>query len=586
MQRFTEWMNRVLLGLLVLGFGGPAFGQNQVSVKATLSTGLAKLGQAVQLRITVDNAKNARVLKLPIVEDLEVGPLKGPDTSRFTEYRGGVVVSRSSLSWAVTLTPNRAGEFDIPAVVVEIDGKPQKVPVTPPKLTVVKDTVGDQLGFLEVLDTPKQVFEGQPFPVRLRLGWAQKLQVTQAGLRLPWWGTQSGVLEVEGPGFSQRGKKIQELPVNDRIRVPFTQEKSVRIDGELYHVFQNIRTLVATRSTDLEFPQSTLVFAEVAGGSRSMRSRQRMREYFASAEPFEVEVLPIPEEGRPFEWGGAVGTLKAERRLNARDVVAGETIQLDVTWSGMANIEFFDVPDLKRLSAFEGFRVLGHDDSHLGMERRVVYELVPLTSEVSEVPAVPLWVFNPETEAYELLETKPVPLRVAEGQGLDLGDAFGEEEQGEKIDLRDVHGVDVDAVDQAISTKGLVGTLFAAILGWLILRIQVRKHGDPDSQARRRLRQAERKLRKDLAAAKDARDSSLALCHYLAIQTGEDSEAWVGRDALGWAQDNGSNSALDAATELKKVLNALDEAAYHFGSAPDRSSIIKAANNFAKQVAA
>ncbi len=587
MQRLKYMTKSVLAGLLVLAFCAPAFGQNKVSVKASLSTGLANLGETVQLRITVENAKSARVLKLPIVEDLDVGSLGPAQRSSFTEYRGGVMVSRSSLRWDVSMMPTRVGEFDIPAIVVEVNGKPQKVQVTPPSLKVVKDMEGAQLGFMEVLDVPKRVFEGQPFPVRLRLGWAQRLQVTQAGLRLPWWGTQSGVLEVDGPGFAQRGKKIQELPVNDRIRVPFTQERSVQIDGEPYHVFQNIRTLVATRSTDLEFPQSTLVFAEAVAGSGGMRRRQRMREYFATAEPFGVEVLPIPEEGRPFEWGGAVGTLKAERRLNARDVVAGETIQLDVTWSGMANIEFFDVPDLKRLSAFEGFRVLGHDDSHLGMERRVVYELVPLSSEVTEVPSVPLWHFNPESEAYELLETKPVPLRVAEGQGLDLGDAFGEETEGEKIDLRDVHAVgSEDTAGSPFGTKGIVGSLFATILGWLLLRKHVRKYGDPDSRERRRLRQADRKLRKELAAAKDPRASSLALCHFLATQTGEESEAWVGRDALRWAQDQDSDAAVAAATELKQILRALDEAAYHSGSAPDRSSILKAANNFAKQVAA
>ncbi|MBL4770226.1 MAG: BatD family protein [Planctomycetes bacterium] len=318
-----------------------------------------------------------------------------------------------------------------------------------------------------------------------------------------------------------------------------------------------------------------------------MLRRPRMREYFASAVPFEVEVLPIPEAGRPFEWGGAVGTLKADRRLNARDVIAGETIQLEVTWTGMANIEFFDVPDLKRLTAFEGFRILGQDDSHLGMERRVVYELVPLSSEVTQVPSVPLWIFNAETEAYELIETDPVPLRVAEAEVLDLGGAFGEEEQGEKLDLRDLHDWSSEqATSSGVGSKWIFGGLLGSVLGWLLLRGQVRKHGDPDSRVRRKLRRADRKLRKELSGASDARQSAVALYHYLAVQTGEDSEAWVGRDPLVWAKQLESPDLLEAATDLKNVLRALDEAAYHSGSAPDRSSILKAAQSFAKQVAA
>jgi hypothetical protein len=587
MLRNTHMMKIVLTCLMALTCMAPAFAQSPVSVKARLSTGLARLGETVQLRITVENAKNARILKLPVIDDVEVGPLGPAAISSFSEYRGGVRMSRSSLTWVVSLAPSRVGEFDIPSIVVEVDGKPRKAIVTPSSLKVVKDKEGAQLGFLEVLDLPKRVFEGQPFPVRLRLGWAQRLQVNKVSLRLPWWGTQSGVLEVDGPGFSQRGKKIIELPVNDRLAVPFTQEPPIEIGEESYLVFENSRTLVATRSTDLEFPQSTLLFYEALETTRGMLRRPRMRECFATADPISVEVLPIPEEGRPFEWGGAVGSLKADRRLNARDVIAGETIKLDVTWTGMANTEFFDVPDLKRLSAFEGFRILGQDDSHLGMERRVVYEIVPLTSEVTAVPAVPLWVFNPESEAYELLETEPVPLRVAEGQALDLGDSFGEQEPAEKLDLRDLHDwTSEGTVSQGADSKWIFSGLLVTLIGWLVLRGQVRKHGDPDSRVRRKLRRADRTLRKDLAAAGDARQSSVAVCHFLSVQTGEDSEAWIGRDALRWAEAKDSESLVAAATELKSLLGALDEAAYHSGAAPDRSSILKIAQNFAKQVAA
>ncbi|MCA9000799.1 MAG: BatD family protein [Planctomycetes bacterium] len=579
---------KVVLGLcLALGLAPFAGAQNAVSVKARLSTGLAHLGETVQLRITVENAKDARVLKLPVIDDVEVGSLGVPQRSSFTEYRGGVMMSRTSLVWSVPLQPSREGEFDVPSVVVEVDGKPQKVAVTPPSLKVVKDMEGEQLGFMEILDVPQRVYEGQPFPIRLRLGWAQRLQITQASLRLPWWGSQSGVMEVEGPGFDQRGKKIQELPVNNRLRVPFTVERPVEIGGENYHVFENRRTLVATRSADLDFGQSTLIFAEALENTRSMLRRPRMREYFASAPPFHVEVLPIPEEGRPFEWGGAVGTLTAERRVDARDVVAGETVKFEVTWSGMANTEFFDVPDLKRLDAFEGFHILGQDDSHLGMERRVVYDIVPLSSDVTEVPSVPLWIFNPEKEAYELIETDPVPLRVAEGQALDLGGAFGEETQGERIDLRDLHAWQTAGDSSSGSSGGWIfAGFFASIFGWVVLRVRVRRNGDPDSLRRRRFRRAERELRRELGASSDARSNSVALCHFLAVQTGEDQEAWIGRDAVRWAEERSVPKLREAAAELGDLLNELDAAAYHSGNAPDRARILKVAQNFARQVAA
>ncbi len=577
---------KALLFLCCLGLvSAGAFGQTPTSAKARLSTGLARLGEIAHVRLTVENAEQVRVVALPAVEGLRVGRLSAPMRSSFSEFRGGRMIKSTSVQWTLSLEPEQAGEYEIPPFRVEVDGEELEVPVTPSTLKVVKDLEADKLGLFEIPGRPTRVYEGQPFSLRLRLGWAERLQVKKISLLLPWWGTQSGVLDVEGPGFSSRAQNVLRLLVNGNYETPFAALDPVEVEGETFRLFEHVATMVATRAGTLEYPTSTFVFAEEVERSTSPFRASRLREYYATLEPFTIEVLPIPEADRPFEWGGAVGTLTAERRVNQRDVAAGETIQLEVTWSGMANTEFFDLPDLKRIEAFENFRVLGVEDTHLGMERRAVYELVPLTSEVTEIPPVPLWVFNTDTESYEEILTAPLPIRVREAEALDLTGAFGENgPEAPKRDLRDLRRV--GAVASAAHERGpasvwLFGGTAFVVVGWWFLRTWVRRSGDPASIRVRARRGALRRLERELAEAQSPTERTQALAAFLGVRSDETAEAWIGRDVIEWAKERSASldsDGLAQAQQLQTVLTELDEAAYAgHGEGPDRAQILSAA---------
>ncbi|HRV81008.1 MAG TPA: BatD family protein [Planctomycetota bacterium] len=579
-------MLRILCLALFCAFAPLASAQGNAAGKARLSTGLAKVGESPNVRLSVENAGSARIVALPKVDGLELGPPSAPQRSSFMESRGGRTITSSSIQWIIPIQLSEAGEFTIPPLRVEIDGAVQDIPVIPGTLKVVKDLDAAKLGLFEIEGKPDHVYEGQPFTLELRLGWVKRLAVEKASLSLPWWNNQSGVLEVAGPGFQTRGAQAIRLLVNGRSEVPFEAQGEEVIDGETFVVFSHKMTVLATRSGTLEYPTSTFLFAEVLERSGSPFRGSRMREYYATLDPFTIDVLPVPEAGRPFEWTGAVGALKAERRANTQDVTAGDTIQLEVTWSVMANTEFFDAPDLKRNPDFSGFRVLGTEESQLGMERRVVYELVPLSSEVHEIPSVPLWTFNPDTEAFELVKTDPVAIRVQDGNALDLSKAFGDGTQKEdRIDLRDVQAVPLGAGSRGIG-GGWIGALaLSSFGGWWFLRGAVRRHGDPASAEARARRRAAAQLPKDLAASTSPVASTAAVHRYLAARSGETAEAWIGRDVVEWGRVQGlGEPALDRLRELQRVLDQLDEAAFASGvSAPDRNRILAAASALQKE---
>jgi hypothetical protein len=540
---------------------------------ARLSTGVAKLGGAVTLQIEIEGARSASILEVPEVEGLSISQPGRPSRNEFRSVVNGRVTRRSSLRWTLEVRPREAGDFVIPPIPLEVDGRRTATRELP--LRVVKDLRGEDLGFFEIVDAPQAVFEGQPFTVDLRMGWEATLSIERADLRLPWWGNQPGMLEVEGAARNVRSKWLNFGLNGGRGQVQVEELPQETRAGRRYRCFRLRRNFIPSRDGPLEFSVSVLEFASISQRGFLQNSYES---YYALLPAFELNVKTIPEEGRPFDWTGAVGLIEAGRRVDRRDVDVGESIKLAVSWTGPGNLEFFDAPDPARLDSFAGFRVLGTEDEFRGDERRVTYDLVPTSPEVDEIPGLPLWIFDPLLEVYREIETEPVSIRVrplAEGVGLGL-----EEEQargdGVLIDIRDLHLT--PAGDEDLTRPGagrVVGAFFAIGLIWFVGRKYVRRRGDPDSIEARRRRAAARALRRGLKAASSARGQAEVFQGFLAARTGEAQQAWLGRDARRWSADaDGAQLDPALASELGDLLAQLDQRTWAGDGRPLEISVL------------
>jgi hypothetical protein len=269
-----------------------------------------------------------------------------------------------------------------------------------------------------------------------------------------------------------------------------------------------------------------------------------------------------------------VGTLEAIAVADRRDVDLGDSIKLKVEWSGDGNLEFFDLPDLGRLPAFEGFRSYGAtDELRQRFARVATFDLAPLDPGLTEIPAVPLWVFDPEQDRYRLVETRPIPIRVRA-----LAGSGGLEDEAGAVRAEDIR--DLWTAPLAAATGGPepgrgrsgvplglgLGATGGLLLAWGLLRRPLRRGSDPAAPLERRRRRALRQLGRDLGRAASPDQRYLALCAYLAARTREQAEAWVGRDPLAWWRE-GAYGRADAEPpaelgELVADLGALERAAF------------------------
>jgi hypothetical protein len=561
----------LLAGLCLPGAADPLLqrGPREQEVSARLSAGVLRLGDTGAVQVTVENASEARVVALPKVAGLEFGKPGAPVLNRSTSWVNGRVHSESTLTLAIPFRPAAEGEYEIPPIALEADGR--RLETKALRLTVVVDIRGADFGFLEVRPSAERVIEGQPFQVELLFGWDAEEQMSFAELDLPWWDSLPGAVELEEAGLRQDAR-VDGIVVNGRHNLAAEQLETRARGARRFVTLRLTKSYLPSRSGRLEFSTSSFEF----GRRRQVSFFDSRREsHFVQAPPFTVEVVSLPSEGQPLDFSGAVGQLAARASVDTRDVRAGDSIKFTVEWSGQGNLQFFAVPDLSALDAFRAFRVYGSTEEKAFDRRRVVYDIAPLSPEVSSIPPVALSVYDPEAERYGTVATEPIAIRV---RPLERGASLAEVERRFERDIEDIDprppGREGGARAE-LQDRFLLGALVAVPLLGALTRSRVRRRlGDPAAPLERRRRHARRALARALARAGDVAAQRGALLEFLAARTREGVPAWDGRDFARWAGEAGQTFPEGLRREAADLLAELEAATFGGRTAPEGARIL------------
>ena len=511
----------------------------KTEVAVDLSNGIVKIGERASIRIQL-TATNAKADKLksvdpPEVEGLTFGAVGGPATfSEFVRGPRGRMTERSSFTYTIPVTASGKGKYVIPPLTLKVGDREVRAPLEPMELEVVEDLVGSRVLVLEMQSVPDRVYEGEPYTLEFTLGWASSLSVDGMVLQVPWYGRQDGVI----PLAKANSGNMVDFPIGPGRNRSAAMEDfgRRRRDGDEYRLFSFKRRFVGTRPGTIEFPRTVLQVNERR--LRDRFGRTRVEPYYQVIPKFSIEVVPVPEEGRPVDWSGAIGDVEVDRDVRRRDIDAGDSLKFELSYSGEGNLEFFDPPDLSRVAGFDNFRVLGVEDQTQPYLRIIEYDLVPLSADVTEIPPVPLSVFDTESGTFNVIESDPVEIRVRAGEAGAEDPFEGLEDVDEEVvpeALRDIAArprTDDERLPLGPAPGTTAMTLFASIIGWVSLRRYVRRRGDPNSVVARRRRGALGRLKRDLGSSRastDPRLRALALERFLSARTNTEPEAWIGR---------------------------------------------------------
>ncbi|MBL7115000.1 MAG: BatD family protein [Kiritimatiellae bacterium] len=204
------------------------------------------------------------------------------------------------------------------------------------------------------------------------------------------------------------------------------QRRAVQHDGQPYWAYTLTTSYTPKDEGAHTFGpvlfKGPIVTSVTAGG------RASTRDIFAVGAAAEVRVVPPPEADRPGSYVGVLGTdLRVTATLDAQTCNVGDPLKLTLSVSGAVNLDklrpppIWDQEDLTRL-----FRL--YEDT-LQTQRdgeSVVYTMTirPLMAGTIELPPLEAAYYNTVQDAYEVVRTAPIPLRVNEAEVLHIDDVL------------------------------------------------------------------------------------------------------------------------------------------------------------------
>lgn len=409
-----------MLAALLLGL--PLVAQETLQVSGP-EPALVRLGDVATVSITIEGEQaDPRPFTLPVVDGLRLVGIEGPMRSSQFVLNGRRSAQKVSVSYRATLQPQREGMFVIPPFGIWTGTRQQQTPEL--RLEARRDHEGAELGWVEVAAAPQRVYVHEPVRIDIDFG-------VLAGLRLLTLATNTGqpVFDVE-----VTADWLDQVPFGERIELPTPRNgqylivhdnRPLSVDyandheraGQRWQRFTMHRAFLPTRPGTFELAAPSLRFQVVRReGQRDVFGQRRgglSENLFAQGQPLRIEVLPLPEAGRPNPYYRAVGRgMTIEARLGHDRVKLGGSLKLTLTVRGQGNLEFLEMPNVDALPLLHK---LGEAQVQRSADQVVVtYDLTPRTGDVKQVPAIGWNYFDttPGVERYVSLATAPLPLTV------------------------------------------------------------------------------------------------------------------------------------------------------------------------------
>ena len=409
------------------------------------------VGSALPIRIIVTDAVNDVAPDMPPVQGLSIERMASPMVSTSFQSSNGRTSQRRETTWTFLVTATKSGNYTIPPFDVEVDGKLFRTSAL--DLVFVQSEANDLLR-VDVEGNPGMIFLGESTSLTLKI-WIKPYRDTQYGTELSaldmWnlvsqgsqWGPFSSAIEtMQAQRQAPRGRLVT-VPGNEEDEPGLAYLYEIHVDDWP----DRIGTIDAGAvRIDVQYPLS---LTRTRGFFNSGLSIEETRPISASPRQVDVSVKPLPTEGQPEWFSGAVGRFVFDITASPTDVAVGDpiTLRMVVRDQGRrpANMELLQSPKLARMPELEdSFRV---PREQLGgtVEGRTKVFTQTIRAEhdgLQEIPALPFSFFDPVSRSYETSWSRPIPLTVSSAASVTTRDVVGNSglAQATPDELRNVAG--------------------------------------------------------------------------------------------------------------------------------------------------
>jgi hypothetical protein len=228
----------------------------------------------------------------------------------------------------------------------------------------------------------------------------------------------------------------------------------------------------------------------------------RSQSVLLQSEAVQVEVMSLPQAGRPSDFAGAVGRFQLSAKAQPTHVAAGDPVTLRVLIEGQGNLAAVQAPGIQGVEGIKVYDPKLKEEEQIangiyGGRRLFEYILIPEQGGMMEIPPVRFAYFDPHEAAYQVLESGPIFIHsqgsVEEAAPADYGlsrkdiEAVGQDIRHIKPDVEELGGeVAIHRSGLFWIFQGALPVLFSALLFYQ--RHQRRLQGDVAYARQRRAR--------------------------------------------------------------------------------------------------
>lgn len=380
-----------------------------IKVEATVSEAMVFSGEYVEYKVTISGSGFKRLSKPSLPTEIQGFRIvsTNPSTSRSIQIINGK--TSSSYSYGYYLVAEKAGNYTIPPVAIEIDGKQQftnaiDIEVVDRNAAASANSSGDASSSaskqpdiyleMEVDDTTPVV--GQQLVINLVLYFKNTVDI-QSYSPVPGWKAEGfWKEELNNPsrptteGVIINGERYRKAQLLQYALFP---SKSGKLTISPFEIGVNVRYNRNNRDP----------FSSVFGG---FGTNQRNIKLESNELSLDVKNYETPEGVVDV---GAVGNFKISRNLSISDVTEGETIEVLTQFSGEGNVPLvirpeYDLPESVEIYEPQEKLSINRNGGKIS-GRKVFSELVVArTPGEYAIPAVKLGFYDPDRKRYRVVE--------------------------------------------------------------------------------------------------------------------------------------------------------------------------------------
>ncbi len=436
----------LLAAFLVMFLGAPNPSTSAAEIRTDLSTRETYVGIPTVLRVVINNAVEHDTPSFPEVPGLTIEPAGAPSTRSQTSWVNGRRSQRTSIVYSFLVTPNQEGTFTIPPIQITADGITTLTEAV--RVVATKSETGDLL-FAEITGDQSQLYVGQSLQLTLKF-WLRpyrnqeyRIELNEEEMwsclseRTSWGMFEDRIAELEQQRKRPGGRRVlredsagqQREYLLYEITTKIYPDRAREIDAKDTRLIFNYPVTLGRSRSPLDIFGNDDFFSGTPfgnsgfGGFGNRITVTEARPIVAEIAVDPITVIPVPQQGRPRSYVGAVGKYAIKTSATPTKIKTSDPITLTIEIQGEGPMDVLRAPNLNQQSQLtEHFKIA--DESLAGTvnggRKTFTTTLRPTNTNVTEIPGIKYSYFDPETESFVTISSDPIPIEVEEAEVLAL----------------------------------------------------------------------------------------------------------------------------------------------------------------------